>query len=418
MKSKTEFDFLNSDIWLKYTQNKYLPLEDIKYRINKWGIPKKDWPLIKKKVLRCRKMGAVPFFLNILDKKFWYFPSDCINQKIHKIENRGSYLFDKIENHKTFKQEFITNSTIEESITSAIYEGANSTREKSKTLIASGKKPKNKDEWMLINNYRAMNWIKENSKQNCSVDMILKIHKTVMHNTFDDGKSYTAGQFRDGPVYVGSHEGVSFKKIKKALDEVINLISNHPRFLHGLIQSILFHYFIAYIHPFFDGNGRTARTLFYFTGMKNNLKFLELLSISSDLKKHGHRYGTSFDLVQTYDLDLTYFIDFCLDSLLNAIEKVENKVAFLIKIYSLKEHLNINLNQVSILQKMALNKYKKMTIEDYAKSINKSREIARQELHILCKKSLLKQEKQKKKYVYSIQSKKLKEILKNQEDTI
>ena len=47
------------------------------------------------------------------------------------------------------------------------------------------------------------------------------------------------------------------------------------------------------------------------------------------------------------------------------------------------------------------------------KSINKSREIARQELHILCKTSLLKQEKQQKKYIYSIQSKKLKEIIKH-----
>ena len=415
MKSKTEFDFLNSDIWLKYTQNKYLPLEDIKYRTHKWNISKKDWPSIQKKILKCRKMGAVPFFLTALNKKFWYFPSDCIHQKIHKIESLGSHLFDKIENQKTFKQEFITNSTIEESITSAIYEGANSTRDKSKTLIAEGRKPKNKDEWMLVNNYRAMNWIKENFKQDCSVDVILKIHKTVVHNTFDKEESYTAGQFRDGPVYIGSHEGIPFKKIKKTLDEVIQLISSHPRFLHGLIQSILFHYFIAYIHPFFDGNGRTARTLFYFTGMKNNLKFLELLSISADLKQHGRRYETSFDLVQKYDLDLTYFIDFCLDSLLTAIEKVENKVTFLIKIYSLKEHLNINLNQVSVLQKMALNKYKKITIEDYAKSINKSREIARQELHILCKTSLLKQEKQKKKYIYSIQSKKLKEIIKNLE---
>ena len=367
MKSKTEFDFLNSDIWLKYTQNKYLPLEDIKYRTHKWNISKKDWPSIQKKILKCRKMGAVPFFLTTLNKKFWYFPSDCIHQKIHKIESLGNHLFDKIENQKTFKQEFITNSTIEESITSAIYEGANSTRDKSKTLIAEGRKPKNKDEWMLVNNYGAMNWIKENFKQDCSVDVILKIHKTVVHNTFDKEESYTAGQFRDGPVYIGSHEGIPFKKIKKTLDEVIQLISSHPRFLHGLIQSILFHYFIAYIHPFFDGNGRTARTLFYFTGMKNNLKFLELLSISAYLKQHGRRYETSFDLVQKYDLDLTYFIDFCLDSLLTAIEKVENKVTFLIKIYSLKEHLNINLNQVSVLQKMALNKYKKITIEDYAK---------------------------------------------------
>jgi len=60
----------------------------------------------------------------------------------------GNRLYDKIENHSTFKYEFLTNATIEEAITSAIYEGANSTRTKAKSLIASGQKPKNKDEWI------------------------------------------------------------------------------------------------------------------------------------------------------------------------------------------------------------------------------------------------------------------------------
>ena len=73
--------------------------------------------------------------------------------------------------------------------------------------------------------------------------------------------------------------------------------------------------------------------------------------------------------------------------------------------------MNINLNQVCMLQKMALNKYKKVSIEDYAKNINKSREIARQELRDLTAKSFLKEEKQGKKYVYSIKSKRLKDIV-------
>ena len=411
MSAKTEFNFLNSDLWLKYTQSKYIPIEDIQYRLDKLNISKKDWLQLKKKILKYRKMGSVPFFLNTLNKKFWYFPADCINKKIHKIESLGNSLFDKIENQKTFKQEFIANVAIEEAVTSAIYEGANSTRDKSKTLIASGKKPKNKDEWMLVNNYMAMDWIKKNSQQVCSVELILKIHKIIVHNTLKGPDASFSGQFRNDTIFIGDHEGVSYKKLKLVVNEMIQTIVDHPRFLHGLVKSILFHYFIAYTHPFFDGNGRTARTLSYFIGMQNNLKFLELLSISADLKQHGNRYETSFDLVQKYDLDLTYFIDFCLDALLNAVKKVEAKVKFLINISLLKDQIDINLNQICMLQKMALNKYKKVSIENYAKGINKSREIARQELKFLCEKSLLKEEKHGKKYVYSIQSKTLKEMI-------
>ena len=413
MKAKTEFYFLNSDLWLKYSQERYLPIEDIQYRLKSLNISKKDWPRLKGQILKCRKMGAVPFFLNTLNKKFWYFPSDCIVKKIHKIENLGNSLFDKIENQKTFKQEFIADSAVEEAVTSAIYEGANSTRDQSKTLIASGKKPKNKDEWMLVNNYRAMDWIKKSFQTPCSNEVILKIHNIIVHNTLQGRDTSFEGRFRNNKIFIGDHEGVSYKKIKPVIEETIQLINNHPRFLHGLIKSILFHYFVAYIHPFFDGNGRTARTLSYFIGMQNNLKFLELLSISADLKKHGNRYETSFDLVKKYDLDLTYFIDFCLDALLNAVKQVEKKVEFLIKIFSLKDQMNINFNQVCMLQKMALNKYKKISIEDYARSINKSREIARQELKNLTVKLLLREERQGKKYVYSIESKKLKEIVKH-----
>ena len=412
MSAKTEFNFLNSDLWLKYTQDRYLPIEDIQYRLKQLNILKKDWPSLKKQILRYRKIGSVPFFINTLNKKFWYFPSDCVNKKIHKIESFGNSLCDKIENQKTFKQEFISNSAIEEAVSSAIYEGANSTRDKSKTLIASGKKPKNKDEWMLVNNYRAMEWIKKNSEQSCSIELILKIHEIVVQNTLEGTNTSFVGQFRNDKVFIGDYEGVSYKKLKPAVNETIQLINNHPRFLHGLIKSILFHYFIAYFHPFFDGNGRTARTLSYFIGMQNHLKFLELLSISADLKQHGNKYEKSFELVQQYDLDLTYFINFCLDALLNAVKQVEKKVDFLIHLFSLSDKMNININQVGMLQKMVLNKYKKVSIEDYAKSINKSREIARQELKSLTEKSLLREEKQGKKYVYSVESAKLKTIVK------
>ena len=64
MTSKEEFEFLNSDLWLKYTQNKYTPLDDIKYRLDKLGISKSNWPELKQKIQTFRKMGAIPFFIN------------------------------------------------------------------------------------------------------------------------------------------------------------------------------------------------------------------------------------------------------------------------------------------------------------------------------------------------------------------
>lgn len=412
MASKEEFEFLNSDLWLKYTQKRYAPLEDIKYRLDKVGIPQSSWPKLKQKIQTYRKMSAIPFFLNSIDKKFWYFPSDSINKKIHHVESLGNRLFDRIENHSSFKHEFLANAAIEEAITSAIYEGANSTRSKAKALIASGEKPKNKDEWMLINNYLAMKWIKDNSTLPVSSGLVLKIHEIVSKNTLEGDDANFCGKFRDDVVYVGSHEGITYTKIEETLNEIIEQTTNHPRFIHSLIRGILLHYFIAYIHPFFDGNGRTARTLFYFKAIKNDLKFVELLSVSANLKEHGRRYEKSFDLVKEHELDMTFFIDFCLDSLITALDKVEKKVNYLIDISSLIEKEGINSNQVSLLQRMALNKYRATSIEEYAEDIGKSREIARRELKDLLNKGYLREEKKGKKYIYYIQSKFLREKLK------
>ena len=407
--SKDDFHFLSSQVWLRYTQERYLPLDEIKYRLESLGIQKDSWHEVRQQVLSFRKMGAVIFNLDSIGKTFWYYPADCIYKKLYQIEKLGISLFYQIENHSAFKNEFINYSLTEESVTSSIYEGANSTRAKAKELIAIGHRAKNKDEQMLINNYQAMQWIKKNFSLPISNNLILRIHKIITDKTLKEG----CGQFRNDVVYVGKHEGVLYSKITKTLEEITYLITNHPRFLNGLdklMQSIFFHYFIAYVHPFFDGNGRTARTLFYLSAMKNNLKFVELLSISANLK-HGSKYERSFDLVKKHELDLTYFIDFCLDSLIFALNQTYQRVTYLKNISKLGI-IEVNNHQILLLQKMTLNKYKPITIEEYAESINKSRELARKDLKDLVKKKLLREGKKGKKYVYYIENKVLSQKLK------
>ena len=406
-----EFKFLNDELWFKYTHERYVPLEDIKYRLENLGISQKHWPKLKQRIQFSRKMGAIPFFLKSIDKKFWYFPSDSINKKIHFVESLGNKLHHKIEAHSSLQKGFLANAKIEEAITSAIYEGANSTRAKAKAFIASQNRPKNKDEFMLINNHKAMRWIKEHSTESVSNQLILTIHKIISQNALRGDDANFCGKFRDGPVYVGEHEGICHTKIEETLNEVIETINDHSRFLHGLIKGILLHYFIAYIHPFFDGNGRTARTLFYFKMIKNDLKFVELLAISANLKEHGKRYEKSFELVKEHEWDMTFFIDFCLDSLVVALKNAEKKVNFLISFSKFKDLMGVNSNQVLLLQRMALNKHRDITIEEYAGDLGKSREIARRELKDLLQKGLLREKKRGKKFIYFIESNKTKELL-------
>ncbi|MBY0515360.1 MAG: Fic family protein [Bacteriovoracaceae bacterium] len=417
---KEDFDFMNSETWLKYTHERYLGEDELKHRSNLGHEPLK-WDEYWQRIMVTRKRGAVPVFLDSINLKFWFFPSDSIQKKLIEIERLGTQLYDKIVAHSEFKESFLADAEIEEAISSAIYEGANTTRAKAKQLLESGKRPASKDDWMLLNNFEALNWIKENRSNQLTTDSILKIHQIVTKNTLTGDDANFCGKFRNDSVVVNSalgrivHEGIHFSKINDAIKETIQKVTSHPRYLHPLIKGILLHYLIAYIHPFFDGNGRTARTLFYFKSMKHDLKFVELLSISAHLKNSGNHYERAFEKVKKHDWDLTYFIDYCLESLLAALKIVEGKVAYLIKINLLKVPFSINENQIGLLQRLALNKYRPVSIEKYAEEINKSREVARQELKTLVELGFLREEKSGKKFVYFVESKKLKEKVSHEE---
>lgn len=417
MNTKEAFDFLNSPTWIKHTHENYRTLDEIKYRLKDTDLAKTDWEELKKNFIKYRKTSCVPLFLESIQKKFWFFSADCITKKAEQLEKRGTQLHQKIIQNSNFKEEFFLDSMVEEAITSAIYEGANSTRAQAQELIATERVPKNKDEWMLINNYRAMQWIKENRNKSLSTELIKEVHEIVTKNTLEVDDANFSGRFRNDPVYVRSslnevkHEGVKYELVESSLIEAIQITTNNQRYFPAVIKGILLHYFIASVHPFFDGNGRTARAIFYFKAMKNNLSFLELLSVSAYLKNHGKQYEKSFEKVIENDFDITYFIDFNLDALLKAIEAVEKKVDYLISLTTLREKLKISENQLGLLQRLALNKFKKITIEEYAIRIDKSREIARQELKQLSKLRLLVEEKAGKKFIYQIDKDELDKVV-------
>lgn len=411
MVAKDEFEFLNSPIWLEYTQGRYLSLKEIQYRLQQQGTLPLAWSELSMKMMVARKVGSIPLFMSSIDRKFWFFPSDSLTRKLDEIERIGIELYNRINQQSSFRQDFFLDSTIEEAITSAIYEGAHTTRAQAQQLIASGNNPKNKDEWMLFNNFHAMKWVQDHRNDPVSRQLILGLHGIVTRNTMEGDDANFSGKFRNDKVFVGPHEGVPYQSIEDAVDEAISITSKNPRYIHPLIRGILLHYFIAYIHPFFDGNGRSARALFYFKSIRNKLDYVQLLSVSAYLKEHGRQYETSFEKVLENDFDITYFIDFCLDSIYSALTAVSRKATYLLRIGELRAEIGLSVNQVGLIQRMALHKFRTVSSEEYSVQIGMSREIARQELKMLTALGLLKESKQGKKNVYGISREKLESLL-------
>ena len=70
----------------------------------------------------------------------------------------------------------------------------------------------------------------------------------------------------------------------------------------------MLHFWLGYDHPFVDGNGRTARALFYWAMLRQQYWLFEFISISDILNKAPAKYYRSFLYTETDDNDLTYFL--------------------------------------------------------------------------------------------------------------
>jgi Fic family protein len=91
-------------------------------------------------------------------------------------------------------------------------------------------------------------------------------------------------------------------------------------FIHPVLRAIVVHLWLAYDHPFEDGNGRTARALFYWVMASQGYLLTEYLSISRVLNAARAKYRRSFLLTETDDLDATYFILYQLEVIVRAID--------------------------------------------------------------------------------------------------
>jgi Fic family protein len=205
---------------------------------------------------------------------------------------------------------------MEEAITSSQMEGAATTRDVAKAMIRSHRAPRDRSERMILNNYRTMQRIRELREEPLTPQLVLDLHRLVSEDTLDDPAD--AGRLRPPglDVVVDDIYGTVFHVPPPAaeLEERLELLCRFANgetpavFIHPLLRAIALHFWLAYDHPFCDGNGRTARALFYWGMLHQGYWLFEFISISSVINKARGQYERSFLLSETDDNDLTYFL--------------------------------------------------------------------------------------------------------------
>lgn len=140
---------------------------------------------------------------------------------------------------------------MEEAITSAQLEGAATTRKVAKDMLKSQRKPKTKDEIMIVNNYHLMKKAVELKNTPLSVEMILDLHRIATSNAIENKAD--PGQFRrDDEIFIADNDGNSLYQppphgqVHTLMEAVCTFANNtydgvENPFIHPVVQAIILH---------------------------------------------------------------------------------------------------------------------------------------------------------------------------------
>ncbi len=281
---------------------------------------------------------------NLTNVKIWtqnnihFSLTNTMQRLCHEFDMNfgGSWGASKIfPDDKTTQDLYLISSIMEEAIASSQMEGAATTREAAKEMLRKKISPRDKSQRMILNNYNTINFIRDHAKERLTPALIMQIHGMMTENALDVPDA--AGRLRrdDENIVVGNgitgeivHTPPSAECLKEFLDSLCLFFNDEDTgdFIHPIIRAITIHFLVGYYHPFADGNGRTARALFYWYMMKSNYWLVQYLSISRIIKGSKKSYEKAFLYSESDGNDIGYFIQYNLDVLLKSFDALSRYI--------------------------------------------------------------------------------------------
>jgi len=387
------------------------------------ALPLADYPAEQQWVVVKLARHAIYRTLPLLDTQlepFKYALPNIALEMLHQADRnaagniKGS---DQVTNPAT-RDTYLFKSFVEEAITSSQLEGASTTRRVAKAMIQEGRAPRTRSERMIANNYKAMLYVRKFFDRPLTPELVIELQRVLTEETFDEPDG--AGRFRrtDEDIVVEDETGTRLHTPPPA-DELESRMRTMCDFANGVgddefippaVRAILLHLWLAYDHPFVDGNGRTARALFYWSMARQGYWLCEYVSISRILKKARGQYARAFLYTESDENDATYFILYQLRVLLRAISDLHDYLAR--KASEIEEaeelvrrasaiHGQLNPRQIALINHALKNARARYTVGSHQRSHGVSYESARSDLMKLVEQSLLNQHKAGRAFVFT-----------------
>jgi len=349
---------------------------------------------------------------------FVYTLPDEVQRLLHVVDQRCSgevAMPDVVIGDDQARRHYLVNSLMEEAIRSSQLEGATTSRRVAKELLTSGRPPKNRSERMIANNYRALAYMRDVGDE-LTPDVVLELQRILTEGTLDNpegaGRLQTPQDERvavydrvDGALI---HTPPPAEQLSERLVAMCAFANSRDeeKFIHPVVRAILLHFWLAYDHPFEDGNGRTARALFSWSLRTQGYWLVEYLSISRILRDAPSQYTRAFLLTETDERDTTYFILYQLDVIRRAIEEFERYLKRkLSEVRDIERKLRqageLNHRQLALLSEAVRNGDRRFSFGSHAATHGVTHETARNDLLPLFERGLLDRVKSGRTYIFT-----------------
>jgi Fic family protein len=397
---------------------RYLHWDKLRHLEPGFGLTSEEWWWRIKLFERGPSMRVLPL-QDKEGKPFSYGLPDLLLRSLHQVDQHcaGEVAMDAVvTSDRQARQRYLVNSLMEEAIRSSQLEGATTSRRRAKEMLRTGRDPQDRSERMILNNYRAIQFMREEMGDSLNPTSVLELHRILTDGTLDNpgaaGRLQTEDEVRvavydrDGGKRL--HDPPPADQLPERLARLCdfaNETDDSEVFIHPVVRAVLLHFALAYDHPFEDGNGRTARILFLWSMRRSGYWLAEYLSISTILRKAPSRYARAFLETETDEGDTTYFLIHQLDVIERAIAEMRDyllrKMREVHEIESLlKGAEGFNRRQLELLTNAVRHPDATYSFGGHATAQRVTHETARADLTDLAKKGLLVQRRLGREYLF------------------
>ena len=358
-------------------------------------------------VIRSFRYGRPTPIKNLDGNYFTFKKVDFLEELLHNLDLWLGWNFLDIHLTKNEQKVFLQNGVMEEAISSSQLEWALTSSKVAREMIAKNRRPTSRDEKMILWNYRAMNYVRDELvDEKLSREVLIYLQSLLTNDTLDNDDE--VGRFRrdedeiviqDTMTWDIYHTPPSENILNRELDALISYANDEEvGFTHPFIKAVILHFWIGFLHPFCDGNGRTARAIFYWYLLKKWYWGFSYIPISQMIKSSKKQYSDAYLLSEQDGGDMTYFLVYIANKTNQAFDEFKKYVSEKKQeqkwISHELIHLGINDRQIKLVGYFLKNPKSYTNISIHQNYYSIARNTAKADLDGLCTLWLLRKKKQ------------------------